>query len=199
MNINDHLRGMIRTTIVNRSYPDEQAKLDQEKQDIAMVIYRQQVSVEQEATMRSLPRDYFRWDEVVEVYVMREHSTCAGYRHTKRVRLSLGIEKPMPAHLLNGMDGDLFKANLPKRIHKMLDAEAALEAKRKELGDKTQAALNACRTLKQLLTMWPEVREFLPPELLEAKPKMLLPAVPIDDLKTLIKKACPKKAEPVAA
>lgn len=160
------------------AFDDRFAAFKEDRKKLGDELYRSVVTEEQEALMRSLPREFWSWTDRIQAKV--------GYHYGNRSPFLMTVERPIPQSIAyNGISGDSMHSKLLTKTLTFNAKEEALEKERSDLRRKLLALVESIRTLKQLLVTWPESEALIEKSWLVTE-KVYLPVVPIADINAAI-------------
>lgn len=174
------LRNKIETNVMKSVYGERRLALENRKKSLGDALYRKVIG-EHEQTMMAMPDGYF----------MKSSECCITVKQKKhgetRHWLSFSVERLLPATVrLFGTPLatiDLAETNdgFAREFSAIENEEEALRNAESELKQSLRPVLESVASVKKLLEVWPEAKDFLPEDAV-AETRHNLPAVVVDDL-----------------
>lgn len=189
------------------------AELQRDVKALTLETYRQVIGEQNLALMKKLPKDYFQQNNAFSVRIDKGdgnsprnmENVVLHFLNPNGVVISYGwrieIDETVPQPTFMSHNGLYLRHSEPgerKLVQKWIAIEKRsneLVKETKALSDSTYQVLRSVTTVKKLIEVWPDAKDYLPPEVFEED--KALPAVVIGDLLTMIKMA--KRSEQKAA
>jgi len=180
--LTDTMRQRAIWNVLNTTFNDRIEALRARETDLGDRVYRRFMG-DHEAAMYSLPAGYFLERESTHIEIAKSDDRDA----TQRFRLAFSKSRRVPATFFdNWVQYTLKKDDPLVPLLLSLDRDKSELAKEKDaLEQKITPVLNSVTTVPKLLEVWPEAKDYLPPEAFETNTAGV-PAVLVSELNQAI-------------
>lgn len=168
----------LRERLIRHRFEEPEGELEAREQRLADRLYNALYTNSERHRMMKLPNGWLKERLDIEVsmpgrgwVVLKFREPLRFQDQTGRCVLSLNTED---------------HSELIQDLHEYLEAKDMLSRTRQQARRDISAVLKSVHTDKRLLEVWPEVKPFLQ-EIVPLQPKSNLPAVPIQNLNTMLK------------
>lgn len=189
--LNATIRDEIIENVMKDAFKSEKNMLEALVHEFSLRVYNTIFSAEEQAAMKTLPKDLFYWSDnrSVKLNSKSEKDT------TTKFTLKFKNSKVFSTHFQYSASRELTVP--PELVHEADDLNRQADAIREregELRSKVHGVVMAAATVQRLLETWPEAKPFIPARIMAPKPA--LPAVIVKELNATLAVAL---GQPLAA
>jgi len=181
--LTNSVRDKIVQNALKNAFAVELEALDADKVAFAKMVYDHIVPREHQEVLAKVPKEYLNRSYTITIKLRAPGSDTPAYT---RVSVSMGEERPQP-HDLFYNNCSIEDATLYAVWSKINERGDRIHNARAKLREKITQVVQSVSTVKRLLEVWPEGKEFIPA--IALAPAASLPAVVVGDLNDMLAKA----------